>query len=158
MPWISIAPSELPISETRDGDVEGVEIMMGVSPFDIPQKVRSRIDPAKPRELRIDFKYLESGRGEPRSDYSEPGSSVTLEIGDHSGRLYCLRIDIDSLLPMSKKSIDPESLETLITVLPESIDRAIQHIPQTKRGKKRQKYNLASTAISHHARELLTVE
>jgi len=90
--WIQIDASSLQTDELRR--VAGVEIAIGLSPYDIPSDVRGFYD----KELRrfvIEFRYA-LGEDEEREELPH-SDHVTLFVGKESGCLYEIHLDVDEI-------------------------------------------------------------
>jgi len=90
--WIKIDPESFSSSE-RTKDSNGVEVIVGLSPFDIPEKIRGQYDCDLNRFV-VEFSYLgESERRVP----NVVDEHLTVSVGENSHRLYAVLIDTDSL-------------------------------------------------------------
>lgn len=132
--WVSVDPKTLKIATHRSGQFRGVEIIEGLSPDDIPEKIRAATDEGR---CVVYLEYL--------SNFKEPRlvihkfRSVTPVVGRHSGRLYELRFSDTDLQKL------PGHVRTAIDAL-SSDDRFLKH---------QRHYKVAGEAISENAGNLL---
>lgn len=88
--WIEV---DIADHETaRKAIIRGVEVELFVSPYDVPDGVRGRFD-ATGKKFEIDFKYIGSESTTRNVEYEH----VVYKIGESSGRLYGLSIDVQTL-------------------------------------------------------------
>ena len=87
--WITLNQHDLKISERLSGTMPGVEIMIGLSPDDIPEKVRGYVE-HETGDFIIEFKYWMHTR-EMKHPLPSHGA-VTPVLGRESGRLYQIRV------------------------------------------------------------------
>jgi hypothetical protein len=88
--WIDVNATELDATE-RKVDDRGAIVVMGLSPDDIPDKVRGRFK-AESNECIITFRYL-TATVEPRTVIKPVGNLRGKAIvGARSGRLYQVRV------------------------------------------------------------------
>ncbi len=91
--WIEVPADSL---DTDDKLIEsGVEISVGLSPFDIPEGVRGFYDEAIERFV-IQFKYLDAD-GKERRTSVKPEAGIELCVGEYSGCLYEIHVDVDQI-------------------------------------------------------------
>jgi hypothetical protein len=88
--WLKIDPRQVHVPPEVE-NVHGVEIQVFVSPYDIPKAIRGEYD-KRERRFIIDFDYLDQ---EPLKEL--PEKHVTRVVGELSGRLRRLKIDVDAL-------------------------------------------------------------
>lgn len=88
--WLQLDPSKLERHERTEMD--GVEVHVFMSPYDVPEAVRGRLD-ASIGKFVIEFKYLDEEKS-----LNEPhGEHIVLRVGKNSKRLLGLEIDVDAL-------------------------------------------------------------
>lgn len=91
-PWIALEP-ELLNQNQPHVEKSGVEVVVGLSPFDVPEAVRGYQDDIL-RRFIIEFRYLgESERRLPQ----QIDDHVSLRVGENSKRLYEIQVDVDAL-------------------------------------------------------------
>lgn len=102
--------------------VHGVNIAVGLSPFDVPDSIQGRYDEELGKFL-IEFNYLTA---EDRVSVGDDSHPVQLFVGKQSQRLYAIIVDVQKLSGM--QAIMPEAAEA-ISVLQKrnSLDRLQQH-------------------------------
>lgn len=132
--WIHVNPRLLNTFTSRTTPFKGVEIIEGLSPDEIPERIRAARDQG---ECVIYFEYL--------SNFKEPRliihkiRPVTPVVGGRSGRLYQLRITDSDL----KK-------------LPTHVAEAISSLSKDDRFNKHQRhYEVAAEVVSGNAKALL---
>jgi hypothetical protein len=138
MAWISIDPSGLNISDHRAGQFAGVEIVEGLSPDDIPEKVRGKVRQGK---YVICFKYPTRFKERRVLATSNAGQTdvATPVVGIHSGRLYELRFPGPT-----------------VQGLPQQVESAVYLLSNDTRFANRCKhYKVAGEAVSDNAHALL---
>jgi len=88
--WIQVDPSTLakPTNETLDG----IEVTLMTSPYDIPEAFRGFYDRRLERFV-IEFKYL----AEEPTRRETPHKHVALRAGKNSGRIYGVEIDVEGM-------------------------------------------------------------
>ena len=104
--WIKVDQAALDDVEHHSGRLKGVEITIGLSPNDIPEKVRGRY--GDHGEYIIEFKYLCPTR-EARMAL-EKHQLVEPVVGIHSGRIYEIRIygvlKAEGIVPQVQAALD----------------------------------------------------
>lgn len=91
--WIKVEPSEL-VNDVIEEKRNGVQIHIGVSPYNIPSAIRGSYDEAI-QKFVIAFQYLDTETKEKTK--ASLSNNLTLEIGIHSGRIYRVLIDVIKL-------------------------------------------------------------
>ena len=143
--WISIDATSL--KTDRHESVRGVGIVLGISPFEIPEAVRGYYDEGRHRFV-IEFQYLDD---DPDDDFEEaihesrPSAQVSLGTGAESGRLREVLVDIDSL------KADAVQLRILVA---EKVSEELRHLADENSSKRRH-YELAGTVLHEKADELI---
>jgi hypothetical protein len=89
--WIEVDQRKL--AAPRREVVNGVEMQVFVSPYDVPQAIRGAYDDSKHR-FAIELKYV--GDDEPLES-RQPHDNVVMFVGKESGRLKRIEIDVDRL-------------------------------------------------------------
>jgi hypothetical protein len=88
--WIEVDPQAVNLPRTTK--LDGVEVTVMMSPYDVPQALRGEYE-EKNKRFVIEFRYL--GEEDTRDElYNE---HVTLRLGKHSGRLYGIELDVDAM-------------------------------------------------------------
>jgi|SRR5215207_6986941 len=86
--WTYVDPTTL--TESVKKKVDGVEVTLLVSPYDIPDAFRGYYDHNKKRFI-VEFHYL----GDEQRKEVAQSEHVTLQLGRNTGRIYGLLIDVD---------------------------------------------------------------
>ena len=138
--WIEIDPEAFQKSVRKSRD--GVEIIVGLSPYDMPDKVRSRYDDER-EVFVIEFKYI--GNGESRFP-DKQDETITLIVGEHSKRLYEIQVNVKRL----------QAKSVLIKLLPVGLSEAIDKLGKEYPDRSRiQHYEVAKDVISQKSEQLL---
>lgn len=87
--WIQVDPTTL--DRPKKERVDGVEITVLMSPYDIPEAVRGFYD-AELGRFVIELRYV--AEEELRNENRE---HLSLRLGKNSGRLYGVELDVDAL-------------------------------------------------------------
>ncbi len=138
--WIELEPSSL--GRNEHDQIDGVEIIVGLSPYDVPEAVRGGYDKDIGRFV-IEFRYLDDGE-ERVSDAQE--EDVVLLVGEHSKRLYAIHVDVDRL------KAEKVGLKVLIPEVDEAIDK-LGRKPQYSG--RLSHYEVAKDVISQNSEKLL---
>lgn len=139
--WIEVN-TETISPPTESSEIHGVEIVVGLSPYDIPQKVRGYYDRHINRFV-IEFKYL---AGRERELVQQESDHISLVVGKESGCLYEIRVNVAEL------NADRVKLKML---LPE-IGNAIQKLTKSPRfSAKKWHYEYARDVITKNAEQIL---
>lgn len=141
--WLELEQDKL--DEGTQREIRGVEVMVFLSPYDIPEAVRGSFDKSIDRFV-IEFKYL-GGPEEPNEplDKESQDKHVVLAVGRHSHRLYRIEVDVVSL------GVEAVGLH----VLEDEMDGAIDWLSdQRERPGNRGHYEIVKKAISEHSTEL----
>jgi hypothetical protein len=88
--WIEVDPKAVNLPKTEK--LDGVEVTVMMSPYDVPQALRGRYDDTS-RRFVIEFRYL--GEEETRDETHR--EHVVLRLGKNSGRLYGIVLDVDAM-------------------------------------------------------------
>jgi len=90
--WIKVDADKLSarhrVTEKRDG----IEIQISISPYDIPERVRGLYD-EKRETFVIEFSYFSEEKWTSHSNHKH----VVLRIGEESGRVHGIEIDLRGL-------------------------------------------------------------
>jgi len=138
--WIELDAST--ISDDERSEVSGVEIRVGLSPFDIPDGVRGYYDDQRQRFV-IEFRYI--GNHEEKVAGPKDGH-ITIMVGKTSGRLYEIHVDIDKVSSQGIK----------LTLLKPEVDKALDRLADQASEPKKRSYQVARAAFTENAQELLT--
>ncbi len=134
--WISLDPELLSTVE-RTEEPGGVEVVIGLSPFDIPEKVRGGYN-EKSNRFVIEFKYIdESERHVP----TKLDNHITVLAGENSNRLYEIQIDVDAIGARSVQL----SLAT----------EAIERVANKSKPRKQKLYGMAKRIVESKESELV---
>jgi hypothetical protein len=88
--WIPVDRTAL--NQPRQKKVDGVEVTVMASPYDVPDAYRSHYDAEKDRHI-LEFRYLTE---EPKKRENH-GQYITLLVGKNSRRIYGVEIDSAAL-------------------------------------------------------------
>lgn len=88
--WIPV--DRIALNEPRQKKVDGVEVTVMASPYDVPDAYRSYYDEARERHV-VEFRYLTE---EPKKRENH-GQYITLLVGKNSRRIYAIEIDSEAL-------------------------------------------------------------
>jgi hypothetical protein len=125
----------------RTQEIRGVQVELLVSPYDIPEAVRAFFDKSKERYV-IEFKYIGYEPTVPQVE----DRYTTIIIGENSGRLYGMELDVNALRA--------ESVELRMRVATE-VHEAIDHLVNKPANPVRLgNYRLVKDAISLTEQEL----
>ena len=144
--WIELEPSDL--APQRKTSHNAVEVVVGLSPFDLPDCVRSFYDQSCDRFV-IEFRYLNDEPLVPEraDDY------VTFFFGRNSDRLYKIEVDV--------KSLGAEQVDLKVLV-PDEIADAFRKLERSKRFRdtlKRRRFRnhkIAAQVLEDRKAELLS--
>lgn len=90
--WVQLEPGDYEKGRRKTRRTRGVEVQIIVSPYDIPTAVRGRYDEKLGRFV-IEFRYIDD---EPW-DREEFEPHVFLRLGESSGRVAGVEVDVDAL-------------------------------------------------------------
>lgn len=141
--WLRLNQKELDKGTPKK--INGVEVVVFLSPYDIPDAVRGDFDESLNRFV-IRFKYV-GGTEEPNEPVERESHDehVTLVVGRHSHRLYRVEIDVVSL----------GANEIVLDVVSHDLDEAIDWLAKKReRPRNRGRYDVAKMAISERKDEL----
>jgi hypothetical protein len=85
--WIEVSQTE--VNKPFQKKVKGINVLMMISPFDVPTASRFGMDPQN-NQFVVEFKYLASD--EPR-DLSKYQDGVCFEVGKKTGKIFKVNID-----------------------------------------------------------------
>lgn len=91
--WVHLNPEELNRVESQQ--INGIEITLGMSPYDLPEGVRGFYSKSKDKFV-IQFKYLGGKGSEGLVRHPSKDARISMLLGEHSGRLRQIQIDVDS--------------------------------------------------------------
>jgi len=135
--WIPLDPVTLNPGEKEV--VHGVEINVGLSPYDVPDGVRGYYDDDIKRFV-IEFRYLDD---EEDREPSWQNENITLVVGEHTGCLYQIHVNVDDL------SANAVKLKLWVA-------DAIRDLTQDKEfSARRGHYDVANDVVSENADALL---
>jgi hypothetical protein len=138
--WIEVDPTTL-VTEKKS-TIRGVEVELIVSPYDVPEAVRGHYDESKKRFV-IEFKYI----GDEGTKKHTHDKNLTYRVGESSGRLHALEIDVDAL------KADSVALNVKLI---EEVNEAFDHLLEKPISALRaDNYRLAKDAVVAKQRELL---
>lgn len=139
-PWIDLEPELLNQSQPHI-EKSGVEVVVGLSPFDVPEAVRGYQNDALKRFI-IEFRYLgESERQVPQ----QIDDHVSLRIGENSNRLYEIQVDVDAL----------QAKTVSLTFV---VNKAMQRLAEDKKNPRKQAfYRMAGEVVRQKESELMPV-
>jgi hypothetical protein len=95
--WIQLDASKLNIKKKQYRN--GVDVWIGLSPFDVPCAVRGRIDESQ-NKFVIEFSYLDDSEETQEQVVTQDLSVVT---GLRSGCLFAIKLDLHSLIPKTAR-------------------------------------------------------
>lgn len=140
--WIDIDPSRF--NDERTTTKDGVELIVGMSPYDLPDGVRGYYADHQDQFV-IQFRYLSDD--EPQTEVV-CNEHVKFFVGVHSKRLYAIHVDVCG---MGANSIN------LKVEVPEEITRAFKGFTQERHHSSRAKnYSVAGKVLLEQQRELLS--
>lgn len=91
--WIKLDPRTAAESfEPQRRSLDGIQIELAVSPYDVPDAVRGYINKDE-NNFVIEFRYLDDEAWK----VTQLDSSIALRLGTHTERLYGLEIDLARL-------------------------------------------------------------
>lgn len=141
--WIPVETESLHTNESVR--VRGVEINVGLSPYEVPEGISGHYDKSIGRFV-IRMKYLQDDEeriSAPTEDH------ITLVVGKHSGCLYEIHVDVDEI---GAKSV------ALKLCLPR-VNNEIRKLAKNHRfSKKRRHYDVVKEALGKAEEELLAVD
>jgi hypothetical protein len=140
--WLSLKQNELDKGTPRN--INGVEVVVFLSPYDIPEGVRGDFDESLNRFV-IRFKYV-GGPEEPNEPVERESHDdhVTLVVGRHSHRLYRVEIDVMRL-----------GANGIVLKVAQDLNEAIDWLSEKRqRPSNRGRYDVAKMAISERRDDL----
>ncbi|WP_298868077.1 hypothetical protein [uncultured Gimesia sp.] len=140
--WIQLDAQRL--DQTTHENQNGVDIYFGLSPFDIPEAIRSHVDKSNDR-LKIEFKYLDDPEEE-KMEWSDKDSS--LSVGKNSGCVYSISVNMKPLEEISGKSSLLKEFEDAVKGF-----IAEKHLTTVEESH----YDVARKALAEKAEELLVI-
>ncbi|MDA1017677.1 MAG: hypothetical protein O3A00_24860 [Planctomycetota bacterium] len=152
-PWIDVDPAKFNRKKTRVRD--GVEVVVGMLPDDLPDGVRGFQDDELDRYV-IEFRYLDNE--EPHIIQS-PDSRTEFVIGEFSGRLFAVRIDASTLAASIRSDVD-KAIRDLIRA--KRLKQNRQHRPNRQLDRRnrrnRQNYFVAGEVLKNTQEQLLAYD
>lgn len=144
-PWIRLMPSRL--NHRRIEDIGGVPVEVYLSPYDVPEAVRSYRDDAT-GHLIVQFRYMRVE--EPKEPLSQHWVSncVHIALGKHSGRIYRMELD----LSQASTGTHPSTLVSAI------VGRAIDDLARERDGGRTAAKYLATQEAINAASDQLFLE
>lgn len=143
MEWLRLNRHNL--NKPSRKSIRGAEVIVFMSPYDIPEAVRAGVDAATGR-LVIQFKYSAGSEDpdEPLDTESKAGP-VRLMVGRHSHRLY--RVELDAV----RLNVDQVEVHVL-----QKVDEAIDRLSENRRRPpNRGHYGVARKVIAERGGDLL---
>lgn len=138
--WIEVDPATLTTEEKSV--ICGVDVELIVSPYDVPEAVRGYYDESKNRFV-IEFKYI----GDEHTKKHSYDQGLTYRIGETSGRLHALEIDV--------KAIKVDSVSLRVRLIKE-MNEAFEHLVEKPISALRaDNYRLAKDAVIAKQQQLL---
>jgi hypothetical protein len=132
--WLEVDLDTEKLKQSRK--IRGVVVELLVSPYDVPEAVRGFFDKETNR-FAVEFKYIGSG-DEPKKN-NQQDRFLNFRIGENSGRLYRLEIDVEAL--------KANSVELRMLVEREVSEALDQLIQRSGRVNRQDNYRLAKEAI-----------
>lgn len=127
--------TEVKFDDAKIFKSEGISVHMIVSPYDIPEGIRGFFDNDKERFV-IEFKYIGD---EPTEDRQED-KHYALRVGQNSGRLYAIEINVHEL--------KAKSVSLQVGVILKEVARAFDKLASKPLNAKRSlNYRLARNAV-----------
>jgi hypothetical protein len=118
-------------------EVGGVRFKVTLSPYDIPQAVRSFLDD-NGHVYIIELKYLTE---EPTTEKIH-NEFACIDVGQHSGRIYKIKVDMDSIKTHLRQNAFTQVSNAINRLSPQSDNRLMQC------------YDLARTVIAARQNDL----
>ena len=131
--WIRLDPIELNPGEITD--IQGIEVRMALSPYDVPDAVRGGYN-EKSKRFVIQFEYLTDEKKDLRKTGDE---HIQVKVGKNSERIYEIEINT--------KALDVHMVSLVLTVL----DEMASHQNERRRGH----YELLHRVIEDKKAELV---
>lgn len=147
--WVRLDPKKLSTTRrrripTRESPeaIEDVQVELSMSPYDVPVAFRGYYDESIER-LVIEFRYIgqESWSREPSEEH------FWVRIGDNSGRLHGIEIDVNAL----KAKVIRLQMQVLAEDTEEAIDHFMKHRTKPSRWRN---YRAAKDVISSHQADI----
>jgi len=129
------------LQQVEDDKVENIQIQLFISPYDVPDAVRSYFDEKKKRFV-IDFKYI----GNEDWLLQRLNEFLSLRLGKNSERLYGMEFDINGL--------KAQSVQLEITVKNEIAKAVSQLYKRVGEGPRYHNYRLVNETINRRFDEL----
>jgi hypothetical protein len=139
MEWIRLEEVP-PVVEKRN--LQGVQVDVLVSPYDVPEAVRGYFCHQRQRFI-IEFKYISS-----EDTVEKPqDQNVKIRVGRHSGRLYAIELDV--------KSLHANAVQLRLKIA-EALRNVLTHLIQQPLSQMRtSNYRLAKDAVDKHEARIL---
>jgi hypothetical protein len=154
--WIQVEIDDF--DKVRPTNVRGVEVEFFVSPYDVPEAIRGHYDDNQSKFV-IDFRYV-GKESVTNVDYEH----VTYKVGESSGRLYGLVIDVQALraeaVGLSVELHGNKGQELAARILDKvtgAIESLIERHPISKAREREDNYKLAKDAVLSKQAELLAI-
>ncbi|HWQ35342.1 MAG TPA: hypothetical protein VNQ79_21025 [Blastocatellia bacterium] len=133
--WLEVNLDTEKLKQSRK--IRDIVVELLVSPYDVPEAVRGFFDQETNR-FAVEFKYM-GGVDEPGKDHQQD-RYLKFRIGENSGRLYRLEIDVNAL--------KANSVELRMLVEQEVSEALDQLIQRSGRINRQDNYRLAKEAIA----------
>lgn len=85
--WIQVSQTE--VNKPFQKKIKGIDVLMMISPFDVPAASRFWVDPEN-NNFTVEFKYLASEESRELSKYDD---GVCFEVGKKTGKIFKVIID-----------------------------------------------------------------
>jgi hypothetical protein len=132
--WVQVDVNE--INKEVKKDLQGVEVRVSFSPYDVPRRYRSYRDPNSDFFV-IEFQYLLEE--ETHTEKPAEQMPVELEVGDNSKRIYKIKINMEKL--------GVEAVQLKIEPLARNVLWAIKQFSTTVPLKFRERYKMPESLI-----------
>ncbi|QDU42698.1 hypothetical protein Mal52_11650 [Symmachiella dynata] len=138
--WITLDPETL--NRTQRKDVDGIEITLGMSPFDLPDKVSGEYrDEIK--KFVITFQYL-GVTNEPLRPLRSVEPHILFRVGAHSGRLCEIQVDV------AAAAADHVRLDMIVPEVESAIGALGDQVPN-----RRDNFSVAREVITENKSQLI---
>lgn len=135
--WIVVDPGELDLK--AGSTLRGIDIVVFVSPYDLPQGVRGYYSNDKKRFV-IEFDYI----GQEDTTSAKDGENVSFVLGRVSRRLYSVIVDVNKL------ELDAVTLKLHVT---NAIDK-LGSRPEAGKALGRESYKLAKEVVARKGTQI----
>jgi hypothetical protein len=137
--WIRLNPQEL--NQVKTERVDGITIAVGMSPYDLPDRVRGFYSESLDRFV-IEFRYL-GPSAENRVPQNPEDADVVLLVGQHSRRLHEIYVNIKAM------NVHAVGLQVLVPRVENAIGALGGLIPNRVKN-----YEVAKTVIAQNRNRL----